>query len=61
VVTKRAFSEIMELGQTGITTGEKINKGLLCTENKGNPVWLVAAQNGYLEALQKVWNWAKRN
>jgi hypothetical protein len=39
----RAFSEFMELGQKEITTGEKINKLLLCTENKGKPVWLVAA------------------
>jgi len=32
----------MELGQKEITTGEKINKLSLCTENKGNTIWLVA-------------------
>jgi len=49
----------MELGQKEITTGEKINKLLLCTENNGKPLWFVAAQSDYLEVLQRVWNWAK--
>jgi len=36
-----------------VTTGEKINKFLLSSEIKGKPVWLVAAQNIYLESPQK--------
>jgi len=49
----------MDLGHKEITTGKKINKILLCTGNKGNPAWLVAALHGYLEALQRVWTGEK--
>jgi hypothetical protein len=43
-----------------LTTGEKNNKFLLGTENKGSSVWFLAAEKGYLEALQKVWYWAEK-
>jgi hypothetical protein len=43
-----------------LTTGEKNNKFLLGTENKGSTVWLLVAEKDYLEALQKVWYWAEK-
>jgi hypothetical protein len=35
-----------------LTTGDKDNKFLLGTENRGGTIWLLAAEKGSLEALQ---------
>ena len=34
---------------------------LLATDGTGRAVWFVAVERSNLEALQKVWEWAKEN
>jgi len=44
-----------------LTTEEIKNKLLLGIDNYGRTAWHSAAKWGYLEYLQKLWEWAKEN
>jgi hypothetical protein len=37
------------------------NKLLLATDNMGKTAWHVAAENGQLDLLHIIWEWAKEN
>jgi hypothetical protein len=50
----------LECGKEKITTEEINNNLLLSTDEKGRNVWHMVLEDGFLEALEKVWVWAKK-
>jgi hypothetical protein len=53
------LQEIWDCGKDKLTTDEINNNLLLATDEKGRTVWHVAEEEGFLEALGKVWDCAK--
>jgi len=51
--------KILELAKGRLTTEDIKNIMLLRTDHTGRNVWHIAANEGKLDTVQKIWEWAK--